>query len=150
MKMTHSFLYNDLLHLNNGLDDMYRIDFDADPDMDAVTMQGDDSLISRMLGNLIQNSISHKPDGCHIIVTVRKVTNGCEYSVTDDGAGLSKKQLKDFNDGIFSEANYKENGDTAHGFGLRLVQQIIKAHGGSIAYENGLTSGLSVKIFIPL
>lgn len=136
--------------LNNGLDDMCRIDFDAEPDMDAVTMQGDDSLISRMLGNLIQNSISHKPDGCHIIVTVRKVTNGCEYSVTDDGAGLSKKQLKDFNDGIFSEANYKENGDTAHGFGLRLVQQIIKAHGGSIAYENGLTSGLSVKIFFPL
>lgn len=136
--------------LNNGLDDKYQIDFDAAPDLDTVTMQGDCSLISRMLGNLIQNSISHNPDGCHIIVTVRKVAKGCKFSVTDDGAGLSEKQLEQFNAGIFSEPNYKANGETAHGFGLRLVQQIVKSHAGSITYENIPASGLSVKMFFPV
>lgn len=133
--------------LNNGLDDKYQIDFDVLPDLDAVTMQGDYSLLSRMLSNLIQNSISHNPNGCHIIVTVRKVAKGFKYLVTDNGTGISEKQLEQFNAGSFSSTNYKASGETNHGFGLRLVQQIVKAHGGSITYEKVPPSGLSIKIF---
>lgn len=142
--------------LNNGLDQKYQIDFDADPDLDAAAMQGDRSLISRMLGNLIQNSISHNPDGCHIIVAVHKTPQGFQYSVTDNGSGLSDKQLEQFNAGAFSGPDYEANGETAHGFGLRLVHQIVKAHEGSMAYENspayenGPACGLSIKIFFPV
>lgn len=133
--------------LNNGLDKKYQIDLDVLQGASEIVMQGDFSLISRMLNNLIQNSISHNPDGCHIIVTVRKSSKGVEYLVTDNGVGLSKKQLEHFNNGDFLKPNYKANGETDHGFGLQLVQQIVKAHGGNIKYENTLPCGLSINIF---
>lgn len=132
--------------LNNGLADKYQIDFDVFPNSSDVVMQGDSSLISRMLDNLIQNSISHNPDGCHIIITVRKFAKVFKYTIIDNGIGLSKKQLEQFNAGSFSRLNYKANGETDHGFGLHLVQQIVKAHKGSITYENVSPSGLSINI----
>lgn len=132
--------------LNNGLDDKYAIDFDSTSGVDNATLQGDSSLLMRMLGNLIQNSISHNPHGCHIVVTIRKVEESWEFALLDDGIGLSENQINQFNAGIFSTQGYKENGETAHGFGLRLVHQIVEAHNGKIYFENRQPTGLLVKI----
>ena len=61
--------------LNNGLEDKYPIDFDfQDEETDAL--EGDESLLTRMLTNLIQNSISHNPEAVsytHLDVYKRQV-----------------------------------------------------------------------------
>lgn len=133
--------------LNNGLEDKYPLDFDFQYE-EAGTLEGDESLLMRMLTNLIQNSISHNPKGCHITVGVHKNKDSWEFAVGDNGVGISEKQLKDFNTGAFKEKAYKENGETAHGFGLRLVSQIVKVHGGTIHFESCKPSGVIIKIQI--
>lgn len=109
-------------------------------------MEGDGSLIVRMLDNLIQNSIAHNPGGCRIVVAVRSMENGCEYSVTDNGTGLSAQQLEQFNAAAFPEPSHTASGEVAHGLGLRLVQQIVAAHGASIAYTTSPAVGLCVTV----
>lgn len=136
--------------LNNGLEDKFTIDFDVASDTDAVILQGDKSLLMRMLGNLIQNSISHNSDGCHILVIIRKVAKSCEFVITDDGIGLSENQMKQFNSGTFYMQGYNENSETEHGFGLRLVHQIVKSHKGNICFETNHSTGLLVKIHLNL
>lgn len=135
--------------LNNGLENEYTIEFDSSCDADSITLQGDESLLMRMLGNLIQNSISHNPDGCHITASVKKCGNTCDFIIRDDGTGLSDQQITQFNSGAFSAHGYNEKGETAHGFGLQLVCQIVRAHKGTILFSNttrGLTVTISFKI----
>lgn len=84
----------------------------------------DSYLIKRMLENLIQNSISHNPEGCNINVILRKVKERCEFAICDNGVGIPEDQIDHFNNGDFSPQEYKESVETAHGFGLKLVYQI--------------------------
>lgn len=134
--------------LNNGLDERYAIHFDASADESTITLQGDQSLLKRMLGNLIQNSISHNPEGCNINVILRKVKERCEFVICDDGVGIPEHQIGHFNNGDFSTKEYKASGETAHGFGLKLVYQIVHAHDGKIYFEANKPTGLCVKIYI--
>lgn len=136
--------------LNNGLEDKFTIDFDVASDANFFTFQGDESLLMRMLGNLIQNSISHNPDGCHIVVTVCKVGGSCKFVILDDGIGLLENQIDQFNAGTFSTQNYKENGETVHGFGLQLVHQIVDAHKGKIYFESNQPKGLIAILYFSI
>lgn len=82
-------------------------------------------------------------------MSVCQTENGWQYTVVDDGSGISEEQLRHLNAGIFQKSNYKSDGETVHGFGLRLVWQIVKAHGGSIMFEHTLFGGLSIVIVFP-
>ena len=51
-------------------------------------MQGDKYLLRRMLENLIQNSISHNPDGCHITLSIKETEEKYVLIVSDNGFGV--------------------------------------------------------------
>ncbi len=57
----------------------------------AARIEGDAALLRRMLDNLIRNSITHNPQGCHISVTVRAEDGRCTCAVTDDGKGMDAR-----------------------------------------------------------
>lgn len=135
-------------YLENGLDEKYALELEADQNA-TQSIQGDASLIARMLENLIQNSITHNPDGCHIAVAIKLVRNKCVITVSDDGIGIAESKLKQFNAGVFSEQNCETKGEAAHGLGLRLVYQIVKAHHGTIQFSGRSPHGLSVTVELP-
>ncbi|MGX9758221.1 sensor histidine kinase [Clostridioides difficile] len=132
--------------LNNGLTNKFTIDFETNLDDNMITLKGDYSLLIRMLCNLIQNSISHNPQGCEIVVTVCKSEGCCKFEIRDNGKGVSKNQLEQFNTGTFFTPFYKDDSEIAHGFGLRLVYQIVSAHKGKIHFETNYPTGLIVNI----
>ncbi|MBO1305574.1 HAMP domain-containing histidine kinase [Enterococcus sp. 669A] len=137
-------------YLNNGVDQNYSFELQADEKAHAIFFQGDAALLTRLLDNLIGNAMNHNPNGCHILVSVTKQENACCLSVIDDGVGMSQAQIDTLNDGIFPKQFNTQDSEGAHGLGLRLSSQIVQAHHGEIIFEPQSPNGLAVSVLIPV
>ena len=83
-----------------------------------------------------------------ITVAVARGADGCRFTVADDGVGMpaearAKVQAADFG------PLYGTAGGAAHGFGLRLVAGIVRAHGGKLELKEAVPTGLQVSFSIP-
>lgn len=138
--------------LNDGLGEQYEIEFSASKAQNDILINGDNALLHRMLSNLIRNSIAHNIQGCKIIVSVENDSDSCVFSVLDNGHGISEPKLRSLNDdeAIRSTGPEEHSIGYEHGFGLKIVCQIVRAHGGKIFFSNAVPYGLHVKISFPL
>lgn len=136
--------------LNQGLESKYELTLEASKESAAWAIEGDPSLLERMLTNVILNSMTHNPRGSSIVVSVQKTLGTCVFLVSDNGVGVTDKQLFCFNQEEYYKKRYRATGESTRGFGLRLVYQIVKAHGGEIRFEHNHPNGLAVSIGIPV
>ena len=81
--------------LNSGISDAYTIEIDIEPEAENALLDGDARLISRAIGNLVQNSIRHNPQGCSIRLSLENTGETLILTVADDGAGLTPKSCGD-------------------------------------------------------
>ncbi len=139
--------------LNGGLPEGYELDVDIRENLEGVSMRGDRNLLSRALHNLIGNSIRHNT-ACRIRVEADLWENGglpvCRICVTDDGVGIPEEVrglLEDSGregEGRFRE---KEGCERPHVMGLRIVKQIMQAHGGEMHISE---DGKRVTLLLPV
>ena len=130
---------------NGGLPERYELEFSEEHPGRAARMEGDAALLRRMLDNLIRNSIVHNPQGCRISVTVGAEDGRCVSTVTDDGVGVDAAWLEALN----READVSSTQGGEHGLGLKLVRQIVKAHGGTVQFRQVAPHGLDICIIFP-
>ena len=135
--------------LDGGLEERYEIGFSADQESESVTIPGDEALLKRALGNLIQNSIVHNPQGCRISVSVLCGEAGVMLEVMDDGVGVSDEKLKE----LTADSRHLESTDEKlnlrHGLGVLLVWQITEAHKGTVAMESAPGKGFKTVLIFP-
>ena len=136
--------------INNGLDERFHLDLRVDTGAEKVMIEGDNALLTRMLENLIQNSIGHNSDGCNISITVGADETACALKVEDTGSGMSGPLLKRLNQAEIPPSTQDGKGEAAHGMGLKLVKQIVKVHQGKIEFSNAEPHGLIVRIELPV
>lgn len=136
--------------INNGLDERFRMDLLFGADAQNIVIEGDGALLVRMLDNLIQNSISHNPDGCNLSIAVGSNETFCALKVEDTGSGVSEQLLAKLNRDETSPGTPDGKGEAAHGMGLKLVKQIVKVHQGKIEFSNKEPHGLVVNIELPV
>lgn len=135
--------------LNTGLPDGYSISIEVAPAAETVFFPCDARLISRATGNLVQNSISHNPDGCDITLALDCTGECISLSVSDNGAGLSEGKLKELNEKPHYMESTDDRLDLRHGLGLILVRQIADAHNGVMRIENRKQKGCKVILDFP-
>ena len=129
--------------LNSGLPEQYELEFSEEHPGSTARMQGDAALLRRMLDNLIRNCMVHNPRGCHISVTVGAEAGRCTCTVEDDGVGMDAARL----DALNREADVASTQGGEHGLGLKLVRQIVRAHGGTVQFWQAVPHGLEVFVF---
>ena len=113
----------------------------------AVRMQGDSDLIARAVRNLIHNSIRHNPQGCEIVVEGKVSVQGDNSKQRDDSQQEIRVAVYDTGKGVPQpvidaladmDAQILYDEQKPHIMGLRIVKQIVSAHGGSFEItENG-------------
>lgn len=136
--------------LNDGLDEKYNLELDIGKDMKSQMIEGDSSLLTRMLGNLIGNSIRHNPEGCRILVSVTTEKRICRIVISDTGQGAVASFLKKLNHMEIVAITQNANGEILHGNGLKLVKQIVKAHRGAVYFSANSPHGMTVTVELPL
>jgi len=117
-------------------------------EMDAAFLQGDKSLLQRMVANLVDNAIKYTPAGGGVHVSVQ-AGEGAEVvlTVTDTGAGMSATELP-----YIFERFYRcdpSRSTTGAGLGLSLAKAIVQAHRGRIQVESEAGKGSTFQVLLP-
>jgi two-component system heavy metal sensor histidine kinase CusS len=98
-------------------------------------MRGDPRLFSRVIENLLSNSIRHTPAGGQILLAAARDGGSCRISVHNNGASID---LAD-RERIFAKFQQgASEGPRLAGWGLGLYfcRMVVEAHGGHITVED--------------
>ena len=108
----------------------------ADDCLPDATIRADEDRLRQLLENLFRNAVEH--GGEAVTVTVGRIDGG--FYIEDDGPGVAPAA----SDEIF-EAGYSTTEDGT-GFGLRIVEQVVEAHGWAINVVEGSNGGARFEI----
>ena len=101
--------------------------------------------IERMISNLIQNSIDAVKENEGIIkIKTKLMENSFQIIVEDNGCGIPEKNL----DKIF-DIFFTTKGSRGTGFGLAIVEKVVKEHNGKIEVSSKVGEGTIFKITLP-
>ena len=134
--------------LNAGIGENHSVEVEISPKAEPTIIECDARLISRAIGNLVQNSINHNPQGCDIFLSLDCSSVNVSITVADNGVGMSAEKLRELEEKPHYMESTDERLDLRHGLGLLLVRQIVEAHGATLRMANGTCGGFeAVLIF---
>ena len=102
--------------------------------------------IQQALMALLINSIEASPDGGNIKISISQEMNNIVIKVTDEGIGISGKDLPHIYEPFYST----KEASNGTGLGLAVAYGIITHHKGKIEVEKTSSSGTTFKITLPL
>lgn len=100
------------------------------------TVQADRSRLAQLLENLVRNAVEHGGDD--VTTTVGEIDGG--FYVADDGEGIPADEREH----VFEYGYSSQNEGT--GFGLPIVQEIVKGHGWEIGVTESEAGGARFEI----
>jgi PAS domain S-box-containing protein len=111
----------------------------------------DANRLHQMLSNLLSNAMKFTERGGRIDVRMGAVNGWCEIEVADTGAGIAPEFLPH----VFERFRQADSSATRRhgglGLGLWLVQELVRAHGGTIrAASDGINRGATFTIQLPV
>ena len=136
--------------INMNIDETYTIEWETDETLTACPVCIDKDLIKRAVSNLIQNSINHNEQGCHIFVRVISEDKVCTVVVADDGIGATDEQMEKLNNTPHYMVCDEKTTEQRHGLGLLIVKQIIFAHNGKMLIQHSEYGGFEVDLSLPM
>jgi len=109
----------------------------------------DPSAITRVLVNLLQNSIAHTPGGKEIQVSCEGSVDRAVITVTDQGCGIPREHLALIFDRFHRVDSSRDRSSGGTGLGLAIAKAIVEAHAGTIELFSDLGHGTVAVIVIP-
>jgi len=110
-------------------------------------VHGDLGLLERAVTNLVDNALKFTPHGGEVSVRLQRTSNGVQWSVHDDGPGISSEDL-----GHIFERRFRGNSTSlapGTGLGLAITRRVLELHGASIAVESAEGEGCTFRFSMP-
>lgn len=108
----------------------------------------DEFILKQIILNLINNAIKFSPEGGQIRLEIRFITKRLEFSVKDEGIGITQHDLKKLFEPFFRGGN--ASAIPGVGLGLTIVKNYSDMIGGKIKCSSKLIEGSEFKLLIPL
>ncbi len=112
-------------------------------------VEGDQTHLSNVINNLLDNANKYSPDAPVIRLSTRNLSNGVEVTVSDQGMGMSREARKHVFDRFYRVHTGDRHDVKGFGLGLSYVKTIVEAHGGSVSVKSELGKGSSFSVFFP-
>ncbi|MCQ4258081.1 sensor histidine kinase [Stutzerimonas stutzeri] len=109
---------------------------------EPVWIDGEPTLLSELLSNLLDNALAHTPSGGNVVLRVRQ--EGV-LEVEDDGPGIAPQEREK----VFARFYRVQQQGQGAGLGLAIVGEISRAHRATIELDQGESGGLLVKVRFP-
>jgi signal transduction histidine kinase len=112
--------------------------------LQPIMVDADQSLMNRMIANLLDNEVAHLPSGCEVDLAVEARGQEAAIMITDNGPGFAPEFLS-----RACERFVKGEHSSGHGLGLAFVQAVVTAHGGNIVLSNQPGGGAVISLSMP-
>jgi signal transduction histidine kinase len=114
---------------------------------EPVEVQGDVAWLRELIANLVQNGISHTPQGGSVSIALEAEPREVQIRVVDTGEGIAPAEQDRVFDRFYRVSPTRDVPGT--GLGLALARQIAVAHGGSIELESEPGHGCAFTLRLP-
>ncbi len=116
---------------------------------DGVFADADPFLISRVMGNLLDNARKYGRENGRITLRLYTDHSWAVLEVEDDGIGIpAEEQEKIWQ--RFYQVNTSREAGSGLGLGLSMIRQIVLLHGGSVAVESQPGKGSLFTVRLPV
>lgn len=119
------------------------LDFESDIDQ----AWGNRPLLQRVLENLLSNALKFTPEGGRVRVKAVPQSGRCLFEVSDTGRGIAEEHRHSIFEG--RRQILEEDRKFGFGLGLKVVKQIIEAHGGQIWVDSEPGAGARFIFWLP-
>ncbi|MCB2342515.1 sensor histidine kinase [Clostridium estertheticum] len=122
------FFYNDFLSLS--------LEPSIDIPEDDIFVLADKLSVSRILNNLLSNSLKYGRDGDKVGISLKIKDFYIYIQVWDNGKGISEKDLSLIFDRLYTVENSRNTKLSGTGIGLSIVKQLVKKNKGTIIVDS--------------
>src|SRR6202020_2897749 len=106
------------------------------------------------IGNLMNNALTHTPDGTAVAVRVlpgpRQPVPSVVLEVADQGPGLRQDQAQHVFERFYRADQARTRATGGTGLGLAIVSALVMAHGGTVALDTASGRGATFRVALPL
>lgn len=120
---------------------------DVEPD---IFVQGNESLLTRLINNLISNAYRYGIENGNIYVSLKQNNNEVILAVKDDGVGIADDVKEKIFNRFYQADTARTIKDAEYGIGLGLpmVAAIAKLHNGTVELQSKLGEGSTFTVKI--
>jgi two-component system phosphate regulon sensor histidine kinase PhoR len=104
-------------------------------------VQADKMGLTAIVQNLLENALKYSSENAPVELSAEQVGNKFRFRVADQGQGIPDAEKKAVFDKFYRMGNEETRDTTGTGLGLYIVNQVLKAHGGSIQITDNLPHG---------
>jgi heavy metal sensor kinase len=115
-------------------------------------LRADESLLRRMILNLLDNAIKYTPEGGHVTVTCHRVGDEYVLSITDTGGGIPADLQPRIFERFFRADKARSRAETdggGAGLGLSISRWIAEAHHGRLELTRSDAGGSTFTAYLP-
>ena len=114
-----------------------------------ATMVGSDTLMYRLVFNLVENALRYSRSGTAVGVSVCEETNRILLRVRDRGTGIPEQYKESIFQPFFRVDKSRSREYGGVGLGLSLVWEIAALHGGAVEVEESTNEGTVMLVTLP-
>ena len=110
----------------------------------------DPTRIRQVVSNLVENAITHTPDGGRVDVTAEVAgDSNALVTVSDTGAGISPEDLPHVFDRFYRVDPSRNRVTGGAGLGLTIVKRLVEVHGGEVDVTSEPGVGTTFTVQLP-
>ena len=109
----------------------------------------DPARIAQVIGNLLDNAITHTPEGGAVTVSAHAAAGTVAVEIADTGSGIPPEDLPRLFDRFYRADPSRSRATGGTGLGLTIAGRLVEAHGGSIEAESVVGQGSRFIIRLP-
>jgi two-component system, OmpR family, phosphate regulon sensor histidine kinase PhoR len=118
-------------------------------ELEKLTIQGDEDLLSQVWVNLLHNAIKFTPEGGIIRIVLKSRDNEACCQISDTGIGIAQEDLLHIFERFYKVDRSRDRALGGNGLGLSLAKKIVELHGGHITPHSELGKGSTFTVELP-
>ena len=120
---------------------------ETDPSLPVLDL--DATRIAQVVGNVLENAITHTPASGGITVSAHAAAHAVNVAVADTGPGIAPEALPRLFDRFYRADPSRSRSTGGTGLGLTIARRLVEAHGGAIEAESVVGQGSRFTIRLP-
>ena len=140
--------------LEENIRDTMRIPFERKGIRGKINLEkgviwGDRDLLLSLLYNLLDNAVKAVEEGGFILMKGRKLPQGYEIKVVDNGRGIPQEEIARITEAFYMVDKSRSRKEGGAGIGMALCQKIITLHQGELKIDSKLGEGTVIRLYFP-